>query len=68
MSSGSSSRPNHCRFPVLDELDCWLHPDLVERLVSIVSEAGRARRFQVLKISDRDRAAFDTFRQSASLR
>ena len=41
----------HRRFLVLDEQDCWLHPDLVSRLVRIVQEAGSALGFQVLMIS-----------------
>ena len=42
------------RFLVLDEQDCWLHPDLVPRLVKIVHEAGTALGFQVLMISHHD--------------
>lgn len=45
---------SHRRFLVLDEQDCWLHPDLVSRLVRIVHEAGRALGFQVLMISHHD--------------
>ncbi len=41
----------HRRFLVLDEQDCWLHPDLVPRLVRIVHEAGTALGFQVLMVS-----------------
>ena len=41
----------HRRFLVLDEQDCWLHPDLVSKLVRIVQEAGAALGFQVLMIS-----------------
>lgn len=52
----------HRRFLVLDEQDCWLHPDLVPRLVKIVHEAGRALSFQVLMVSHHDA---DTFRQYA---
>ncbi len=44
----------HRRFLVLDEQDCWLHPDLVPRLVKIVHEAGTALGFQVLMISHHD--------------
>src|SRR5262245_12694274 len=51
----------HRRFLVLDEQDCWLRPDLVPRLVKIVSEAGRALSFQVLMISHHDIAAFEQF-------
>ena len=48
----------HRRFLVLDEQDCWLHPDLVPRLVRIVQEAGTALGFQVLMISHHDVASF----------
>ena len=41
----------HRRFLVLDEQDCWLHPDLVPRLVRIVHKAGTALGFQVLMVS-----------------
>lgn len=41
----------HRRFLVLDEQDCWLHPDLVPRLVKIIHEAGKALGFQILMIS-----------------
>ena len=44
----------HRRFLVLDEQDCWLHPDLVPRLVRMVREAGSALGFQVLMISHHD--------------
>lgn len=44
----------HRRFLVLDEQDCWLHPDLVPKLTRIVSEAGRRLGFQVLMISHHD--------------
>lgn len=50
------------RFLVLDEQDCWLHPDLVPRLVKIVHEAGKALGFQVLMISHHDP---DSFKQYA---
>lgn len=54
--------PNeHRRFLVLDEQDCWLRPDLVPRLVKIVSEAGRALNFQVLMISHHDVALFERY-------
>lgn len=45
---------HHRRFLVLDEQDCWLHPDLVPRLVRIVHQAGAALGFQVLMISHHD--------------
>ena len=49
---------NHRKFLVLDEQDCWLHPDLVPRLVKIVHEAGTALGFQVLMISHHEEANF----------
>ncbi len=52
----------HRRFLVLDEQDCWLHPDLVPRLVKIVHDAGRALGFQVLMISHHHA---DSFKQYA---
>ena len=48
----------HRKFLVLDEQDCWLHPDLVPKLVRIVHEAGTALGFQVLMISHHDVASF----------
>jgi predicted ATPase len=48
----------HRKFLVLDEQDCWLHPDLVPKLVRIVREAGVALGFQVLMISHHDVANF----------
>lgn len=48
----------HRRFLVLDEQDCWLHPDLVPRLARIVQEAGTALGFQVLMISHHDVSNF----------
>lgn len=48
----------HRRFLVLDEQDCWLHPDLVPRLVKIVHDAGKALGFQVLMISHHDVNSF----------
>jgi len=44
----------HRKFLVLDEQDCWLHPDLVPKLTRIVHEAGTALGFQVLMISHHD--------------
>lgn len=44
----------HRRLLVLDEPDCWLRPELVPRLVGIISEAGRALGFQVILISHHD--------------
>jgi len=51
----------HRRFLVLDEQDCWLHPDLVPRLVKIVHEAGKALGFQVLMISHHDPLSFQQY-------
>ncbi|MFW6081395.1 MAG: hypothetical protein ACOC7W_05735 [Desulfosalsimonas sp.] len=51
----------HRRFLVLDEQDCWLHPELVPRLVRIVHEAGSALGFQVLMVSHHDPAFFDRY-------
>jgi len=48
----------HRKFLVLDEQDCWLHPDLVPKLVRIVHEAGTALGFQVLMISHHDVSSF----------
>jgi len=48
----------HRKFLVLDEQDCWLHPELVPRLVRIVRQAGEALGFQVLMISHHDVANF----------
>jgi hypothetical protein len=51
----------HRRFLVLDEQDCWLHPSLVPRLVSIIHQAARSLGFQVLMISHHDVGLFDRF-------
>jgi hypothetical protein len=51
----------HRPFLVLDEQDCWLAPDLVPRLVKIVSEAGDAMGFQVVMISHHAPSAFEQF-------
>lgn len=51
----------HRRFLVLDEQDCWLHPDLVPRLVKIVHDAGSALGFQVLMISHHDADVFSRY-------
>lgn len=48
----------HRKFLVLDEQDCWLHPDLVPRLVRIVREAGLALGFQVLMVSHHNVSSF----------
>ena len=54
----SLDEKRHRKFLVLDEQDCWLHPDLVPKLVRIVREAGQALGFQVLMISHHDVANF----------
>ncbi|MFO7931170.1 MAG: hypothetical protein R6U97_07165 [Desulfosalsimonas sp.] len=51
----------HRRFLVLDEQDCWLHPELVPRLVRIVHDAGSALGFQVLMVSHHDPAFFSRY-------
>lgn len=51
----------HRRFLVLDEQDCWLHPDLVPRLVRIVHEAGTALGFQVLMVSHHNVDSFSRY-------
>jgi DNA repair exonuclease SbcCD ATPase subunit len=48
----------HRRFLVLDEPDGWLRPELVPRLVKIISLAGRELGFQTILISHHDLAAF----------
>jgi len=48
----------HRSFLVLDEQDCWLHPDLVPKLARIVREAGLALGFQVLMVSHHDVSNF----------
>ena len=52
----------HQRFLVLDEQDCWLRPELVPRLVHIVSQAAKELNFQVLMISHHD---IEWFEQAA---
>jgi len=44
----------HRRFLVLDEQDCWIRPDLVPRLMSIIHSIARKLDFQVLVISHHD--------------
>jgi predicted ATPase len=51
----------HRRFLVLDEQDCWLAPELVPRLVRIVSDAGDEMGFQVVMISHHAPSAFEPF-------
>lgn len=52
----------HRRFLVLDEQDCWLRPDLVPRLMSIIHTIARKLQFQVLVISHH---SVDLFREHA---
>ena len=52
---------SHRPFIVLDEQDCWLRPDLVPRLTSIIHQAARALGFQVLIISHHDVALFEPY-------
>ncbi len=51
----------HRSFLVLDEQDCWLRPELVPRLVSIVHQAARELNFQVLMISHHDIGLFEKY-------
>ncbi len=51
----------HRRFLVLDEQDCWLKPDLVSRLMSIVYTIARRLGFQILVISHHDLHHFREF-------
>jgi len=51
----------HRRFLVLDEQDCWLRPELVPRLVNIVSRAAKELNFQVIMISHHDVSLFEQF-------
>lgn len=54
--------PNeHRRFLVLDEQDCWLRPELVPRLVRIVSQAAKELGFQVIMISHHDLSLFEKY-------
>ena len=52
----------HRRFLVLDELDCWLRPDLVPRLMGIIHTIAHRLGFQVLVISHHN---LDLFREHA---
>ncbi len=52
----------HRRFLVLDEQDCWLRPDLVPRLMSLVHTIAHKLGFQVLVISHHN---LDLFREHA---
>jgi hypothetical protein len=54
MAIATLDERRHRKFLVLDEQDCWLHPDLVPKLTKIVQEAGTALGFQVLMISHHD--------------
>ena len=51
----------HRRFLVLDEQDCWLRPELVPRLVNIVSRAAKELNFQVIMISHHDVNLFEEY-------
>lgn len=51
----------HRRFLILDEQDCWLRPELVPRLVNIVSRAAKELNFQVIMISHHDVSLFEQF-------
>ncbi len=51
----------HRRFLILDEQDCWLRPELVPRLVNIVSRAAKELNFQVIMISHHDVNLFDQY-------
>ena len=51
----------HRRFLVLDEQDCWLRPELVPRLVNIVSRAAKELNFQVIMISHHDVKLFEQY-------
>lgn len=51
----------HRRFLILDEQDCWLRPDLVPRLMSIISTIARRMGFQILVISHHDVHLFREF-------
>jgi len=48
----------HRRFLILDEQDCWLRPDLVPRLMSIIHTIARKLNFQLLVISHHDLSLF----------
>ncbi len=48
----------HRRFLVLDEQDCWLRPDLVPRLMSIIYSIAHRLGFQILVISHHDVGQF----------
>lgn len=52
----------HRRFLVLDEQDCWLKPDLVPHLMSIIHTIAHKLQFQVLVISHHN---VDLFRKHA---
>lgn len=51
----------HRRFLILDEQDCWLRPELVPRLVNIVSRAAKELNFQVIMISHHDVTLFEQY-------
>ncbi len=57
----SLNENEHQRFLVLDEQDCWLRPELVPKLVSIVHQAARELKFQVIMISHHDVSLFEKY-------
>ena len=55
------SAEQHRPFLLLDEQDCWLHPELVPKLVRIVHQASTELGFQVIMISHHDHSLFDQY-------
>jgi hypothetical protein len=51
----------HRPFLVLDEQDCWLRPDLIDRFARLISDAGRVLGVQTLVISHHQRSAFERY-------
>ena len=51
----------HRKVLVLDEQDCWLRPDLVPKIMKIVSEAGKALGLQVIVISHHEFSPFSHY-------
>jgi ABC-type glutathione transport system ATPase component len=51
----------HRRCLILDEQDCWLAPELVPRLVRLVSQAARSLGFQVIMVSHHEVAVFEQY-------
>lgn len=54
-------RKQHRRFLILDEQDCWLRPDLVPKLMSIIYTIAQRLNFQILVISHHDVNHFREF-------